>query len=50
MSNPRKDPPHPADGSKKSVPEDVPQRPVRPPLKSDPDPDEPPGTKSDREL
>jgi len=50
MSEPRQKPPHPADGSQKSVPEEVPQRPVKPPLKGDPDPDVPPGTKSDRDL
>jgi hypothetical protein len=50
MADPRQTPPHPADGSRKTQPELTPQRFVRPPRKAEPDPDEPPGTKSDRDL
>lgn len=50
MSKPQQDPLHPADKSRKSQPEAPQERPVRPSLDGDPDPDEPPGTKTDREL
>lgn len=51
MSDSKKRLPHPADGvpEKPTLPE-RPQKPGNSPQSADPEPDDPPGTKSDRDL